>query len=186
MILLSDYLRKIAEKADYRIEGVKIFFSAPKPERPGSETLNIKEDVSKEANFEWIAYQVLFTKGGSDYYIYSIDLHPDGREKGPAIVFESDSDWSGENKDNPSKDISSGDIKRAFPQLLKGPDLTPFKKAQTIYVNVHSSDKGKSYSGEEFKKFFDNDFYVVLDKGKDLKNPFGKTIGIKYPEKEEK
>jgi len=186
MISLSDHIRKIAKKTNYEIEEIKIFFSAPKPERPSSETLNIEKGPAQEANFQWIAYQVLFTKNKSDYYIYNISLNPDGKEKGPAIVFPSDSDWSGENKNRPAKDITPGDIKRAFPKVLKGPNLFPLREYQTVYVNTHESDKGKSYSGKEFKKFFDNDFYVVVSKSKELKNPFGKLIGMKYPKEEEK
>lgn len=186
MYSLADYIRKIGAETEYKIEGIKIFFSAPKPKSPSSETLDIKEEKSEGANFEWIAYQVLFLKGET-YYIYNIDLGPNGQEKPPATVFESDSDWSGKKKSIPARDIIPGDIKRAFPRILKGPNLKPWKEAQTIYVNIDESDKGNTYSSEEFKRNFDNDFYIVLNpKSKKLVNPLGELIGMSYPKKEEK
>ena len=191
MELLSDRIRLFARlitgAEDFEVEEIKVFFDAPDPHRPNSETLNIEENKPGEANFQWIAFQTLFTKG-DNYYIYNTPLEPNGSGKAPDKVFESDSNWSSKNKDRPSREVSTGDIKRAFPKLLRGPDLIPPKDMQTVYINTDKSDKGSSYSSQEFKRLFDNDFYVVLNpKKKDLKNPFGKTVGISYPkEKTEK
>ena len=190
---LSEYLHIIAgeiskgpDKEEYHVAGVKIFFSAPNPKQPGSETLTVKKEVSDEANFQWIAYQVLFTYKEDkklSYYIYNVGLSSEGKERLPNKVFESDSNWSGKNKENPSRDILVGDIKRALPKLLKGPDLFPPVVGKTIeYINVGKDDKGHSYSIEEFKKNFDNDFYIILNpKSTQLKNPFGQLIGKSYP-----
>lgn len=187
---LSEYLRGyarilISKEDDYEIEEIKIFFSAPDPHRPPNETLTIEKKKTGEANFQWVAYQALFTKN-DDYYIYSAPLSPEGNVKLPDKVFESDSDWSAKNKDRPSKAVSPGDVKRAFPRLLKGPDLHPPRDLQTVYINTDASDKGSSYSSQDFKRLFDNDFYVVLNpKSKELKNPFGDPIGMKYPKEPE-
>ena len=178
-----------AEPADnYKLEGVKIFFSAPNPHRPGSETLTKDKEPSKEANFQWVTYQILFSKDVGrdqpDYYIYSVGLSPEGKERLPNKVFQSDSNWSGKNKDTPARGVSPGDAKRSFPEVLRGPNLNPAKIVQTVYVNTDESDKGKDYSSEEFKKLFDNNFYIVVDlHSKELKNPFGKMVGMQYPEK---
>jgi len=190
METLSEFIRRYARvfigQEDYEIEEIKIFFSAPNPKRPGSETLTIEKEKPGEANFQWIAYQVLFTKG-EDYYVYSVPLNPNGNAKLPDKVFESDSNWSSKFKDRPSKKVSPGDIKRSVPKLLKGPELHPPEDTQTIYINTDHSDKGSSYSSQDFKRLFDNDFYVVLNpKSKELQNPFGDAIGMKYPKKEEK
>jgi hypothetical protein len=191
MIGFADYLRKIAGvvKDKYHVEAIKIFFSAPKPSSPSSENLTLEKEKAKEANFQWVAYQILFSKGDEEepkYYIYSIGLNSDGREKMPDKVFESDSDWSGKNKNNPTKDMLSGDVKREFPKILRGPNLHPDKFGRVIYINVGEEDKGHSYSSEDFKRLFDNDFYIVLSpRTRDLKNPFGKLIGVRgAPEKE--
>jgi hypothetical protein len=191
---LSEHLYRLAgeiskgpDKEEYHVAGVKIFFSAPDPKQPGSETLTVEKDVSEEANFQWIAYQILFTyKEDKEltYYIYNVGLSPEGKEKLPNKVFESDSNWSGKNKGNPSVDILVGDVKRALPKLLKEPNLFPSGVGMTIeYINIDKSDKGHSYSKEEFKKNFDNDFYVVLSPKGTLNNPFGKLIGKTYPKK---
>lgn len=186
---LSGYIKKFARiiiGQEYEIEEIKIFFSAPDPHRPSGETLTIEKEKPGEANFQWQFYQALIREG-KNYYIYSLPLHPNGSAKLPDKVFESDSDWSSKKKDMPSKDVSPGDIKRTFPKLLKAPDLHPPEEFQTKYVNTDKSDKGESYSSQEFKRLFDNDFYVVLNpKSKELKNPFDDPIGMKYPKEEEK
>ena len=187
MIALAEKIRKVAEiikDEQYHLEEVKIFFSAPNPRKPGSETITIEKDKAKEANFQWVVYQILFSiaqeQGSPKYYIYSVGLEPTGKEKLPNKVFESDSNWSGKNKDNPTKDMMPGDVKRAFPEVLKGPNLTP-KQVQTVYVNTDGSDKAHAYSSEDFNRLFDNDFYVVLNpNSRELRNPFGKQIGMSY------
>ena len=188
MIALAQRIRKVAEiikNEQYHLEEVKIFFSAPNPRKPGSDTITIDKDKAKEANFQWLVYQILFSVDeGRDepkYFIYSVGLEPTGKEKLPNKVFESDSNWSGKNKDNPTKDMTPGDVKRAFPETLKGPNLNPIKSAQTVYVNTDESDKAHVYSSEDFRRFFDNDFYVVLNpQSRELRNPFGKPIGMSY------
>lgn len=189
--ILAGEMSKGPDKEEYHIAGIKVFFSAPNPKKPSSNTLTIKKEVSDEANFQWIAYQVLFTYKPKDskdasYYIYSIDLEPAGTEKPPSKVFESDSNWSGKNKENPSREILPGEIKLALPKILKGPDLFPPEVGKTIeYINVGKDDKGHSYSLQEFKKNFDNDFYIVINpKSSQLKNPFGKLIGKNYPKEQ--
>jgi len=178
---------KIVKKgatSDYNIEGIKIFFSAPDPDKGTDETLTIAPDKFAEANFQWIDFQVLFSKEGEEpqYYIYSSPLNPNGSLRAPDKVFESDSDWSPANKNKPSKDVTPGEAKRLFPHVLKGPDL--FSKYQTVYINTSSDDKGGTYSSKEFDAKFNNDFYIVLNsKTKELRNPFGKLVGKKGEEK---
>jgi len=196
---LSEYIRKIgklvAKDSKYHLKEIKIFFSAPNPEQAtDSHNLTIKDEVANEANFQWVSFQVLFSTEEMKYYIYSIPLDTNGTGKPPDLVFESDDDWSGKNKDNPAKDLTPGDIKRAFPRVFKGPDLFPAKSlpfgVPTNYINTSSSDKGESYSSEEFEGNFKNDYYIVLNpKSKELKNPFGETVepaGKTYPETTEK
>jgi len=197
MKMVSDYLRKIAgqieetgKKAKLHIEGIKIFFKAPDPRHPSTEEALTKEkEKFTEANFQWVAYQVLFTvePDKENYYVYSTPLESNGDAKEPAIVFDSDSAWSGAHKNTPSNNYTPGDVVRSFPQLLKGPLLPkegsgPEKFGQVLYIGAKKSDIGKRpYSSSEFKRLFDNDFYVVLDSAtKELRNPFGKTIGIKH------
>jgi hypothetical protein len=180
--VVSRYLRA-AEEPSYKIEGIRIFFSAPAPKEPSSETLTIDKDVSMEANFQWISYQVLFSSTVGEeapkYYIYDIGLDTDGTEKFPDKVFESDSDWSGKNKNSPTRDISPGEVRRLFPKVLKGPNLFPVKSGQTVYVNTTKGEE-ETYSSEEFKKNFDNNFYIVLNsKTTRLENPFREPLGRK-------
>lgn len=197
---LSEHIRKIAvviaKDAKFRLKEIKIFFSAPNPKEAGPETLTIEKEKATEANFQWVSFQVLFSTEKAKYYIYSLDLETNGRGKLPDKVFESDDDWSGENKNNPTRDIDPGDIKRAYPKIFKsnivegGPNLFPAKAlpfgVPTNYINTHGSDKSHVYSSEEFKKNFDNDFYIVMDpKSKQLKNPFGDLLGGETPEKKE-
>jgi hypothetical protein len=167
--------------ADLEKAGVKIFFKAPNPKKPGSETMTIDKNPAEGANFQWVAYQLLF-HDGDNYFIYSADLKPDGSDKGLEKVFESDSAWSGTNKNKPilTGELSSGSIKRMFPELLKGPELHPSpENAPTVeYINVDPSNEGKTYSTEEFKKNFNNNFYVVLSPGVKKLNPFGVAIGM--------
>lgn len=196
MTELSEMIRKIVagitREAKYHLEDVKIFFKAPDPHHPGSETITIEADPAKEANFQWVAYQALFSisSGEEDpkYYIYNVGLEPNGVEKLPNKVFESDSSWSAKNKDMPSQDFTPGEAKRTFPEALKGPNMHPEKHVRTTYVNTDASDRAVEYSDKEFKKLFDNLFYVVLNPhSRDLKNPYGRKIGktgVGTPEEE--
>jgi hypothetical protein len=194
---VSGYIRKISgevEKSEKRkkmhIEGIKVFFRAPNPKHPSTEeSLTKEEEKFTEANFQWVAYQTLFTLEPEmeNYYIYNTPLEPQGDGKEPAKVFDSDSKWSGTSKGSPSTDYTTGDVIRAFPELLKGPllpregNIGPEKFGQTTYINVSSDDKGHVYSSKEFKQFFDSDFYVVLNPHtKELRNPFNKSIGMKH------
>lgn len=196
LIKLSDCVRKIGEKvakdSKFHIKEIKIFFSAPNPKQADeAHSLTIKNEPANEANFQWISFQVLFSTKDAKYYIYSIPLDTNGTGKAPDIVFESDDDWSGKNKDNPTRDITPGDVKRAFPKIFRGPNLFPAKSlpfgVPTNYVNISIGDKGQIYSSEEFEDKFKNDFYIVLNpKSKELKNPFGDSVepaGKTYPEK---
>lgn len=167
---------------DKIIRDIKIFFLASKPTSPSSKGLTKEKDKATEANFQWVAYQVLFSTPSGDnskYYIYSVGLNSDGSEKLPDKVFESDSAWSAEKKDIPTKDLTPGEVKMTFPEVLKGPNLQPDKYGQVVYINAHADDKGHEYSSKDFKKLFDNNFYVVLNPyTKELKNPFGKLVGL--------
>jgi hypothetical protein len=176
-----------------KVAGIKIFFSAVNPKKADAKTITIEEDKSKEANFQWVAYQLLFSTGDEDptYYIYNSDLTPDGSDKGLFKVFKSDSNWSADNKNNPERtgEFSPSNVRRMYPELLKGPNLTNPEKYShdaggftVSYVNIDESDKGTSYSTDKFKKFFDNEFYVVLNPNKnELKNPFGVSVGQSVP-----
>jgi hypothetical protein len=189
---ISGFLRKIsgqAEKTDRKeklhVEGIRIAFSAPNPKHPPTEeTLTKDKETFAEANFQWSKLQVLFTvePNMEKYYIYSTPLNPEGTSKSPDIIFDSDSKWGGNNT-IPSNDYTTGDVIRAFPKLLKGPNLKDTEKyGQTTYVNTDKSDKAHVYSSQEFKKLFNSDFYIVLNPHtKELHNPFGKVIGIKHP-----
>lgn len=195
LLSIVDSFRKMAAEAPaYKLAGVTIFFSAPNPRRPETaKSLTRGKEPAKEANFQWVAYQVLFSKDMGeeepDYYIYSMGLTPEGKTKMPNKVFKSDSKWSGKNKDIPDPSIPPGEVIRAFPELLKhgesgGPNLNPAKVTPTLYKNTEKTDLGEPYSSDDFKKFFDNNFYIVVDlHSKELKNPFGKMVGMQYPEK---
>jgi hypothetical protein len=171
MMVLADYIRKVAAliKGGYHIEGVKIFFSAPNP----NFSMDTAKSVSLKSNFQWVAYQGLLFKEVKNedpvYYVYSMPLDMGGKEKGPDIVFESDSDWSGDNKKNPTDDMPAQEAKKLFTNADKF-DLFP-KNVQTTYINTDDTDRGREYSSEKFKTIFQNDFYVVL--GADPKDPKG-------------
>lgn len=195
LISLFEYMKRIgkvaAENSKYHIKEIKIFFSAPNPKQADdTHSLTIKDEAADDANFQWIAFQALFSTVNLKYYIYDMPLDTNGKEKPPGKVFESDDDWSGKNKDNPLKEVTTGDLKRAYPKIFRGPNLfsanqLPFG-TPTNYINSHPTDKGKSYSSEEFKEKFDNDFYIVMDPtSKKLQNPFEDTVipkQVTYPE----
>lgn len=173
----------------FHIEDVKIFFSAPKPSKPTLDSLTNRPDTSMRENFQWVDYQILFKvmdRKGNDpkYYIYDMPLSTDGTKKSSVdFIYDSDSNWNPEKIKSkiPTEDkITTGDVIRSFPKILKGPSLDPDKYAQTVYVNTDKSDMGKTYSAQEFKKLFDNNFYIVLNPStKALKNPLGKIVGTK-------
>lgn len=188
------------KKEGDHVEGVRIYFKAPDPKTPSLETLDLKKDEASRANFQWVAYQLLFsvTEGEeTQYYIFNYNLTPEGKAEMPAKVFESDSAWSGKNKDTRTSDFTAAEVIGKFPDLLKGPELDPGaldrKKAQAVYINIGSSGGmaekkakiAKTYSTQDFKRLFDNNFYVVLNpKSKKLENPLGKAIGEKSTESE--
>ena len=188
--VLAGEMSKGPGKEEYHIAGVKIFFKAPNPRNPSSETLDITKDISKGKNFQWVAYQVLFTykpKGSKDvvFYIYNVNLKPNGTdEKQPNKVFESDSIWSNKNIDKPSNELLPAEVKLAL-EILKGPNLFPPKEGKTIvYVNTDAKDPKKVYSSQEFEKKFRNNFYIVFSTTGPLKNPFGDVIGEIYPKEQ--
>jgi len=196
MIRISQILRRLAaeveeeappEKSLFKAEEAKIFFSAPSARHPESKTLDLNVEPAKQANFQWVAYQLLFSvdRGGDtpDYYVYHVDLKSAGDEEPPAKVFKSDSKFSGRNKDKPSDEVVIGEVTGEFPDILKGPNLWPAKLVQTNYTNTDKSDRSNpEYSSEEFKRFFDNEYYIVLNpQKKELKNPYGKSIGVSEP-----
>jgi len=179
---VSEYIQKLARaiKDQYHAQEIRIFFSAPNPKRPSSETLDVTKDVTKGANFQWVALRLYFTfkgaeESGHEYYIYHTGLNPTGGEKLPNKVFKSDSKWSLQNVNIPIMEspLTPGDIKRAVPELLKGPQLFPKLDIPVVYRNSDKSDTSE-YSSEEFKRLFDNDFYIVLNpKSKSLKTLLG-------------
>lgn len=192
---IDSCLRRIAGAINdqYHAQEIRIFFSAPDPKAPSSETLDLAKDTSKGANFQWVAYRLYFTHKVSDgaeleYYIYHTGLQSYGTEKLPDKVFKSDSKWTLQNVNIPVATVTPGDVKRAFPKYLKGPNL--FIRGDkpdipVVYRNSHKTDTSE-YSIEEFDKFFNSDFYVVLNpKSTELKNPFGKLVGRAIPEKKE-
>jgi len=247
MDLISEYLRKLAGvvkeetavdtmgtpeeeekplKTVYHVEDIKIVFSAPDPKGPSSNTLTVEKDLAREANFYWVNYLVLFSvsKGeDSKFYILKMPLNPEGTEKGPNKVYESDSNWSTKNvKSGVVAELDPAEVKLKFPEILKGPDLHPDGQ-KVVYVNIEKESslpsqlkKGptppyikkpvppapgaptqapgapttkfsgmqraaRTFSSDEFKRYFDNNFYVVLNpkKPRELKNPFGKLVGLK-------
>ncbi len=98
MLSITEHLRRLAGaiKDQYHAQEIRIFFSAPNPKTPGSETLNLTKDVSQGANFQWVAYRLYFTfkptkEAGHEYYIYHSGLNPTGEEKLTDKVFKSDS-----------------------------------------------------------------------------------------------
>jgi hypothetical protein len=195
LLNLTDFIRKIAGavKDEYHAQEIRIFFSAPNPRAPSSESLDMPKNPTQGANFQWLAFRLYFTFTKTDeaepeYYIYHTSLYPDGKEKLPAKVFKSDSKWSLQNVNIPinTPPMTPGDLKRQFPEILKGPQLFPKTDLPIIYRNSDQSDT-KEYADDEFKRLFDNDFYIVINpKSKELKNPFGRLVGKSYPPKEEK
>lgn len=191
---IADYIRRIAGtiKDQYHAQEIRIFFSAPDPKSPSSEALDIPKDPTKGANFQWIAFRLYFSfkkaeDAESEYYIYHTNLYPAGKEKLPNKIFKSDSKWSLQNVSIPvnTSPLTPGDLKRQFPEILKGPQLFPRTDLPITYRNSDKSDE-KEYAADEFKRLFDNDFYIVINpKSKDLKNPFGRLVGKSYPKEEE-
>jgi hypothetical protein len=160
----------------FNLQEVKITFSAPNPKRPSTETLTLEKEKDMEANFQWSSYSILFSNKDMDWFIYTASMNPWGTiMTGTPEVISSDSKWTLYR--DKKVDLTAREVEQAFPAILRKPELFP--KTQVNYMNIHQSDKGHWYSGEEFKKYFDNDFYVVVSKDKSLKNPFGRTIGIK-------
>lgn len=163
---------------DLKAEEARIFFHVDKATDPGAKSLTIEKEKVLDSQFQWIAYQLLFSfikDGERKFYVYDVKLHTNGTEEKGAVVFDSDSRFSGKNKDKNTKDITPEEVKINLPRILKGPELFPDLKVN--YVNTSSSDR-KVYSSEEFKNKFDTDYFIVLDPGKaEMKNPFGKIVG---------
>jgi hypothetical protein len=158
----------------FTVHDIKISFSAPNPKVGSAETLTVEKEKKFEANFQWLRYAILFTDSAMKWYGYITSLNAWGTKlPGDQQVFNSDS--KGKQYKDESAPFSVEEIERALSKYLKEPDLHP--KAQVIYINGHKSDKGHEYSSDEFKKFFNNDFYVVISKNKELVNPFGKPVG---------
>jgi len=193
MFSIHEHLRRIAGlEKKYRLEGIKIFFKAPSPRKQSSRPTPEKLNVT-QSNFQWLSYQVLFSVDvGEDtrkYYIYSVYLESTGKEKLPNKVFESDSAWSGKNKNMQTRDCTPGEIKNAFKEVLDPPRIHKTSEfATTLYVNTDPSDGNgpeAEYSDKDFEKFFDDDKipYVVMDAhGSDLKNPMGRVVGEVQPQ----
>lgn len=183
MKTVPQYLRNVAQsimgaKKGPEIEEIKIYFSAPDPHRPSTKTLTLESEKMDEANFYWRQYAILFTDAKEDWHIYLIPLHPWGEKKpGGEEVIQSDSLWSVKRDETPS--LTSKEVEKLFPEILKGPELFPSRGYQVSYINSHKSDKKEDYSPEEFRRNFDNTFYTVLTKNKMLENPFGKPLGTK-------
>lgn len=146
---------------------------------PDHKTLNTEE--LGQGNFQWVEYGILFKKKGEEeYYAYNAHLSSDGLIQEPEMVVVSDSE--GVLYKDKDIDIIPEDVHRFLPKLFKTgdrPDLTPGHKAPTIYRNTYKSDLGNTYSSEKFKQIFDKDFYVVVSKKGQMKNPFGKMVGKK-------
>ena len=174
-VSISDELTKLAANLRFKLHEVKISFSAPNPKRPTSETLTIEKEKGMEANFQWQTYSILFTDEDMNWYIYTATLHPWGSKiEGTPEIVSSDSKWKLDR--TKLVELKTEDVERMFP-ILKEPNLHP--KTLVNYLNTHNSDKGRWYSSTEFKQFFDDEFYVVLSKNKELLNPFGKSVGVK-------
>lgn len=199
-ISLSDHIRLIgkiaAEKPKFKLWEVKIYFKAPHPDKSTTDkdkSLTLEKEPANNKNFQWIAYQIFFTTIDNIKYIYNTELTSTGENVGNPKVFESDDDWSGDNIDVVQKEVTPGEVVRTFPKFLKGPNLFPANivpfGVPANYVNTDSTDRDHHYSSKEFKKFFDDKFYIVMnEKSKILKNPFGEEVepaGKTYPEKEE-
>ena len=153
---------------------IKISFWA----NPKEQTLDI-EELGK-GNFQWIAYGLLFkVDEKDDYYAYSVKLDPDGSPQGAGELYASDS--AGGLRKDVEIDITPSDVDRLLPKLFKNgePILIPKADVQVIYINTHPEDKKHIYSDRKFSEEFDKDHYVVVTKGNQLKNPFGKVIGRK-------
>jgi len=167
----------------FKLHEVKIYFSAPP--KTSTETLTIEKEKAFEANFQWSFYQILFLDKEMNRYIYQATLQPWGEiMSGVAEVSGANTTWKVDKAIEIN--IDPTEIEKSFSTLLgseaKKPDLFP-KNALVSYVNMHKSEKGKSYKPEEFKNNFGDDFYVLLTKTKDLVNPIGGPIS-KKPEEE--
>ena len=170
---IKDFASFVISAGKYNLHEIKVSFSAPNPKNPSTETLTLEKEKSMEANFQWSSYSVLFTDSEMGWYVYKTELDPWGTKmSGTQEIIGSDSKWQLHRDEK--VEITAQEIERAFP-LLREPDLHP--KTQVNYMNIHQSDKGHWYSSEEFKKYFDNDFYVMINKDKSLVNPFGKIVG---------
>jgi hypothetical protein len=189
MVSVSNSLRRIAgaiEKSNRKnklhISKIRVEFKAPK--KPFSEALTQDKDSPIKADFQWIKLQILFTiePDMEQFFVYSIPLESNGTFSKPEKIFDSDSEWGGDEKTN-SNYFSSSDIKRAFPDLLEKPDLDleKAKKDSAGVIKFYNLDKedvdGKrGYSYDSFKNKFKS--YAVLDTTtKDLYNPFGESVG---------
>jgi len=177
----ADFLKFAAEEK-YKLHGVRIYFSAP----PKTSTETVTLD---KGNFQWVYYQILFTDPKMNRYIYQITLQPWGEtgKHGVVDISKANATWK---VDQGEIDLDSEAIKKIFETtepfkaLLKGPDLFP-KVGALSYVNTHVSEKGKSYLPEQFKKQFDDEFYALVSKTKELVTPFGDPVGATTPGKEE-
>ena len=173
--IIKSLSEHIGSGGDFDLKEVRVSFSAPNPRKASTETLTINKNKMYEANFQWVKYGILFTKG-NDFFVYQVSLNPWGSKQDNAQIIKSDSELK-LYKQEPV-DIKPIDVEHAFPSILRGPNLHPGGGVRINYINTDQSDKGNQYSGLEFKRYFDNDYFVVITKSKTMENPYGTPIGV--------
>jgi hypothetical protein len=189
--IISEYLRDLAgivaaEGMD--LHEIMISFFAPDPKKRSTETMTIEKDKEFEANFQWLRYSVLFSDADMNWYAYTTPLTPNGKKPlGGQEVYLSDTKFKVDK--TKVADIEPTEVERAFPNLLKGPNLKP--EARVNYVLLSGVDANarmvSSYGMEEFRRIFVEDgFYKLITKGMKIVDPFGKQLGVKGQPSEEK
>ncbi len=189
---LFNYIRKMAadvepkpkSKSENKIRKILIFF------KDVGESLTTEEDRSLEENFQWVQYSVIFTKG-EKFYLFRSPLSPDGEKFKDPEVLESDSG----GKEGPTADISSDEVIRMFPKILKGGPVLQYDKLNdkigidesdvTYFDAGRKTPGGPKFTVEEFKKVFypkEDDkgklqyYYIVFSVHQEKVGPDGTSV----------
>jgi len=195
---LAEYIRRIGADVNpekLQLRKIKIFFKAPVLKEAPEEALTKEDDTSQEANFQWVQYSIIFSKG-EQYYLFRSPIDPSGSKLTGGEVFKSDS--RGENLEK--SDITKNEVLTAFPEILKGEPKLVYKSPDAVGIKNKTNLKEDDvtyynqvgggiddYSVEEFGKTFFQDYYIVFSVSKEKKRPDGRPVKLvhdKEPEEE--
>ena len=210
---LSDHIRMVVYAKEGGIDIIRVifFFKADSIE---TFRLKKKQPLSDDyGNFQWQACWIHFSREDSEgnlkYYIYRLELTPEGYKSDDHSVYDSNQNMDSseikktqKGESEPAKDILPTDIENstAYKNIFGSPSSQSilnfdFKKPEADFIN---SQENKTYTRKQFEDDYENNkeektgkyYYILFSKEKKKKlSPFGKfrqfTTEEKTPEKKE-